>query len=602
MDIRNVAIIAHVDHGKTTLVDALLRQSKTHLSKEQTGQDQILDSNELERERGITIFSKNASVIWRGVKINIIDTPGHADFGGEVERVLKMADGALLLVDAKEGPMPQTRFVLKKALEVGLRIIVVINKVDKADARPEWVLGKTFDLFVELGASEDAAFFPVLYAVGKEGRAGITSDIAKMSDITPVFETIVREIPPPVGDPNAPLQMLITTIKGDNYKGRLGTGKIANGKIFANQEVARINHQGEKSIFRLTSLATFTGLGSEQVDSASAGDIVEVSGIDDINIGETITDPINSVALPVLNVTEPTVKVTFMVNDSPFAGREGRFSTSRQIRERLVKELETDMALKIVDTQEGNWDVSGRGELHLAIFIERLRREGYEFQVSQPKVIEKIVDNQIMVPFEEVFIEVPEEFQGVIMQKLGERHGQLLDVRVETGLVYLQFLVPARGLFGYRSEFLTDTKGLGIINTAFYGFKEDLTNWKERDQGSIVAFESGTATLYSLVSAQERGKMFIGPGTLVYKGQVIGQNSREEDILVNVCKEKHQTNMRSKGEGVSAHLDTPQVMELEDALEYIGPDELVEITPKNIRVRKKILDKVEARRESKGLI
>lgn len=602
MEIRNVAIIAHVDHGKTTLVDALLRQSKTHLSKEQTGQDQILDSNELERERGITIFSKNASVIWQGIKINIIDTPGHADFGGEVERVLKMADGAILLVDAKEGPMPQTRFVLKKALEVGLRIIVVINKVDKNDARPEWVLGKTFDLFVELGASEEAAFFPVLYAVGKDGRAGTSSDMTKMKDITPVFETIIREIPPPIGDPTAPLQMLVTTIKGDNYKGRLATGKVANGIICANQEVARINHQREVSLFRLTGLATFTGLGSEQVTSASSGDIVEVSGIADINIGETIADPLKPLALPVINVTEPTVKVTFMVNDSPFAGREGKFSTSRQIRERLYKELETDMALKITDTPEGNWEVMGRGELHLAIFIERLRREGYEFQVSQPKVIEKIIDKKVVVPFEEVFIEVPDEWQGVVMQKLGERHGQLIDVRVEPGMVYLQFLVPARGLFGYRSEFLTDTKGLGIINTSFYNFKEDPTRWKERDQGSIVAFEPGISKLYSLISAQERGKMFIGPGTEVYRGQVIGQNARPEDIRINVCKEKHQTNMRSKGEGVSTHFDTPQIMDLEDALEYIGPDELVEVTPKNIRLRKKILDEVEARRSAKGLV
>ncbi len=600
-NIRNVAIIAHVDHGKTTLVDALLRQSHTFLNKEQNLQEQILDSNDLERERGITIFSKNASVMWNGTKINIIDTPGHADFGGEVERVLKMADGALLLVDAKEGPMPQTRFVLKKALQLGLKIIVVINKIDKADSRPEWVLGKTFDLFVEMGASEEHAFFPTLYAVGKAGKASLEPDIAKMKDITPVFEMIIKEIPPPAGEVDKPLQMLVTTIKGDTHKGRIATCRIHNGSVRVKQEVVHINRDGEQKKFQLTSLMTFTGLDRSDVEVATAGDIVAISGIPDINIGETIADVNSPQALPLLDIEQPTVKMTFMVNNSPFAGKEGQFTTSRQIRERLVKELETDMALRVADNPDGTWEVSGRGELHLAILIERLRREGYEFQVSRPKVIEKMINGKKMVPFEEILLETPEEFGGTVMQKMGMRHGELLDMKTEKGISFFEFLIPTRGLLGYRSEFITDTKGLGIINSSFSEYKADFDNWRDRDQGSIVAFETGPTTLYALSSAQDRGVLFIGPGTQVYKGQVIGQNSRAEDVTVNVCKEKQLTNNRSKGEGVSAHFNEPKLMSLEEALEYIGDDELVEITPKNIRIRKVILDEREARRMAKGL-
>lgn len=601
MNIRNVAIIAHVDHGKTTLVDALLRQSHTKLSKEQSGQDTILDSNDLERERGITIFSKNASVQYKDIKINIIDTPGHADFGGEVERVLKMADGALLLVDAKEGPMPQTRFVLKKALELGLRIIVVINKVDKQDARPEWVLGKTFDLFVELGASEEAAFFPVLYAIGKDGKAGTTANIAEMKDISPVFETIVREIPPPLVEVDKPLQMLVTTIRGDNYKGRIATGRIYSGTIKANQEVVRINREGVQTKHRLTAMIGFEGLETKEIDVANAGDIVAIAGISDINIGETIADPVDPHALPLIDIEEPTVKMTFMVNDSPFAGREGKYSTSRQIRERLFKELETDMAMRVEDTVDGKWIVSGRGELHLAILIERLRREGFEFQVSRPRVIDKVIDGVKMTPFEELFIEVPDEFQGIVMQKIGTRHAQLVDMRVDGNVCYLQFLIPTQGLIGYRSEFLTDTKGLGMINTSFFGYREDATTWKDREKGSLVAHETGVTKLYGLIGVQDRGVLFISAGTEVYEGQVIGQNSRADDIRVNVCKEKQLTNHRSKGEGVGEHFDTPKTMGLEDAIEYIGDDELVEVTPENIRIRKMILNEVEARRKAKGL-
>lgn len=595
MDIRNVAIIAHVDHGKTTLVDALLRQSHTKLNKEQSSQDTILDSNELERERGITIFSKNASVMWKDTKINIIDTPGHADFGGEVERVLKMADGALLLVDAKEGPMPQTRFVLKKALKLGLKIIVVINKIDKPDARPEYVLGKTFDLFVELGASEEHAFFPVLYAVGKDGKAGYSAD--KLTDITPVFETILKEIPPPKGEASAPLQILVTTIKGDNFKGRIATGRISNGIIKNGQEVAHINRAGEIKKYKITSLIGFEGLEKKEIAEAFAGDIVAFAGIPDINIGETIADPANPVALPLLDIEQPTVKMTFAVNTSPFAGKEGKFSTSRQIRERLFRELETDMALRVADNPDGTYQVSGRGELHLAILIERIRREGYEFEVSRPRVIEK--DGQ--VPFETVYIEAPENYSGIIMQEMGERHGNLRDMRQENGMVFLEFFIPTRGLLGYRSKFITDTRGLGLINASFEDYGDDFKNWKERNQGSLIAHETGKTLLYGITAVQDRGELFLGPGVDVYKGQVVGQNSRAGDLVINICKEKKLSNMRSKGDGAMDHFNVPRTMNLEAALEYIDDTELVEVTPQSIRIRKVILDETEAKKAARGL-
>ncbi len=601
MNIRNIAIIAHVDHGKTTLVDALLRQSKTKLAKELVTQEAIMDSNDLERERGITIFSKNASVQWGDTKINIIDTPGHADFGGEVERVLKLADGCLLLVDAKEGPMPQTRFVLKKALQMGHKIIVVINKVDKPGARPNWVLDKTFDLFVELGADDETAEFPVIYASAKQGKADLQPDLEKMTDINPIFETVLKFIPEPKVDPAAPLQILITTISGDNFKGRIATGRIYNGSIKNGQDVMHINREGVMKKNRVMALMTFSGLERIEVPEAVAGDVVAIAGIPEMNIGETVADVTNPVALPLLHIEEPTVKMTFSVNNSPFAGKEGEFTTSRQIRDRLFKELETDMALKVADGTEGNWIVSGRGELHLAILIERLRREGYEFQVSRPQVIIKEVDGQKMTPYEQVFIEVPEIHSGSVIQKLGGRHGELREMRTENGITFLEFIIPTRGLFGYRTEFLTDTKGLGIINTIFHDYLPDPANWRERDQGSLVAHETGTSNLYGLLNVQDRGVLFIGPGVAVYKGQVVGQNARSEDISVNVCKEKQLSNMRSKGDGVSEHFNAPKVMDLEDALEYIGDDELVEITPKSIRIRKVILDESEARRKARGM-
>lgn len=599
-NIRNVAIIAHVDHGKTTLVDTLLRYSKTALGKEMKDAVCIMDSNELERERGITIFSKNAAVQYGDTKINIIDTPGHADFGGEVERVLNMADGCLLLVDAKEGPMPQTRFVLKKALKMGHKIIVVINKIDKPDSRPDFVLDKTFDLFVELGADDAALNFPVIYASSKLGKAGLDPDLSKMENVGPIFESILKNIPAPKGDSAAPLQILVTTITGDNFKGRIAIGKVYNGTVRAGQEVMHLNREGKQEKFRLMSLMTFFGLGRVEAQEVASGDIVALAGIPAINIGETIADPENPIALPLLNIDEPTIKMIFMINDSPFAGKEGKFSTSRQIRERLMKELETDMALRVEDTPDGKWVVSGRGELHLAILIERMRREGYEFQISMPQVIVKEIDGQKLMPYEKVFIEVPEAHCGVIIQKLGSRKGEVQDMRTVHGTVFLEFIIPTRGLFGYRSEFLTDTRGLGIMNSEFYKYMPDPGNWREREQGSLVAHESGKSNLYGMVNIQDRGLLFIGPDVSVYEGQVVGQHCRQGDLRVNVCKAKQLSNMRSKGEGGMEHFNAPRVMDLEDALEYIGEDELVEVTPQNVRIRKVYLDENEAKRHMRA--
>src|SRR3989344_4174393 len=589
--IRNVAIIAHVDHGKTTLVDALLKQSKTKLHKGLSS-SLIMDSNELEQERGITIFSKNASVVYNDTKINIIDTPGHADFGGEVERVLNMADGCLLLIDAKEGPMPQTRFVLKKALEMGHKIIVVVNKIDKPGARSQWALEATLELFLELGAGDHSLDFPVIYASGRDGKAGLEPDLAKMTDITPIFDAIVLHIPAPIVDAAKPLQLLVTSIAADNFKGRLAIGRIYNGTIKANQEVMQINRQGVQKKYKLTSLMTFAGLGKIEATQALAGDICAVAGIPDATIGETIADVLEPHALPLINIEEPTVKMTFMVNNSPFAGKEGEFCTSRQIRARLFKELETDVALRVEDTEDGNWIVSGRGELHLAILIERLRRERFEFQVSRPQVIVRQIEGQTMVPYEKVFVEVPEQYHGTVIQKFGERKGEMKEMRSHENTVFLEFIIPTKGLFGYRSEFLTDTKGLGIMNTSFYQYMPDPGNWKERNNGSLIASESGVTNYYGLINVQDRGVMFLDHGVPIYEGQVVGQNSRSEDIRVNVCKTKQLSNMRSKGEGSDEHFNTPKTMELEDALEYIGDDELVEITPKTVRIRKTYLTEI----------
>jgi GTP-binding protein len=599
MEIRNIAIIAHVDHGKTTLVDAMLHQSHTEMKKEISDQEQILDSNELERERGITIFSKNASVEYKGVKINIIDTPGHADFGGEVERVLSMADGALLLVDAKEGPMPQTRFVLREALKLGLKIIVVVNKIDKKGARPDWVHDKTFDLFLELGAKEETALFPVVFASGRDGKAGLTTKLDEMTDITPVFDSILKYIPAPVVNSDVPLQMLVSNIGRDNYKGRIAIGKIHSGFIKNGQDIAHINRDGEINKYKITSLSTFKGLGKIEAIEAMAGDIVAVTGIADVNIGETIADPVNPVALPLLDIEEPTVKMIFMVNNSPFGGHDGEFKTSSQIRARLYKELETDVALKVDDDTDGTWTVKGRGELHLAIFIERMRREGYEFQVSRPHVINHIIDGKNMTPYEKVYIEVPEAYSGIVIQKMGQRHAKLDNMETTEAITYLEFSIATKELIGFKSEFIMDTKGLGIMNAAFYEFLPDDGFQRERDRGSLIAYETGETRLYGLTGVQDQGELFVGPAVKVYKGQVVGQNARAGDMRVNVCKEKKLSNMRSKGDGSAEHFNTPRIMGLEESLEYIDDTELVEVTPKSIRIRKVILDEVEARKQAK---
>lgn len=595
-ELRNIAIIAHVDHGKTTLVDALLRQSDTHLKAEVAGQSQILDSNEIERERGITIFSKNASVVWKGTKINIIDTPGHADFGGEVERVLTMADGALLLVDAKEGPMPQTRFVLKKALQLGLPIIVVINKIDKPDARPDFALDETFTLFIELGASDAQADFLVVYASGKQGKAGFTPELDSMKDIAPVFEAILKHIPAPKVNVKGPLQFLAVSLSGDPFKGRMATGKIHQGTIRQNDTVVQVKWDGTMQKVRIVSLMTFEGLERVDVAEATAGDIVAISGIEDIMIGETITDPEKPMPLPMLAIDEPTIKMAFSTNTSPFAGREGEYSTSRKLRERLYKELETDVALRVTDGETPDiFLVSGRGELHISILIERMRREGYEFQVSQPEVIYKEKEGKQFEPFEQVFVEVPDQFAGTVIEKMGKRTAEMKDMHQLDGVSRFVFLVATSRLFGYRSEFLTDTKGLGIMSTLFFDYLPATGKKIGTPHGSLVAFETGITTHYALESAQERGNLFVGPGTEVYKGMVVGQNSRDEDLEINVCKKKALSNMRSKGEGVAVALDAPRTIDVEDAIEYVGENELVEITPKNVRIRKKILDKSKER-------
>jgi len=599
INIRNIAIIAHVDHGKTTLVDALLRQSKSDLGKDLINQICIMDSNELEKERGITIFSKNAAIYYKETKINIIDTPGHVDFGGEVERVLNMADGCLLLIDAKDGPMPQTRFVLKKALEMGHKIIVVINKIDKVGARIDFALNATLDLFLELGAGERALNFPVVYASGREGKAGLEPDLSKMIDIIPLFDAILKHIPAPLGDRQKPLQMLVTSISGDDFKGRICIGRVHNGVIKSGQEVIHINRQGKSEKYRLISLMTFLGLNRIEVTEVSAGDIAALAGVPDATVGETIADPEYPQALPLINIEEPTVKMTFLVNDSPFAGKEGQFSTSRQIKARLQKELETDVALNVEEITSVSWTVSGRGELHLAILIERMRREGYEFQVSRPQVIIKEINGQKMVPFEKVYIETPEQFQGIVIQRLSSRKGEMKDMKRIGDTVLLEFVIPTRGLFGYRSEFLTDTKGLGIINTTFHQYEKDPGNWKEGNQGSLVAHETGTTNLYGLRNVQGRGDLFFGAGVMVYEGQVVGQNSRSEDIRVNVCKTKVLSNNRTKGDTHDELLQEPKTMGLEDALEYIKDDELVEVTPKNIRIRKLYLDEISAKRAAR---
>ncbi|WP_039655656.1 translational GTPase TypA [Clostridium tyrobutyricum] len=589
-DIRNVAIIAHVDHGKTTLVDALLKQSHVFRDNEKV-QERVMDSNALEKERGITILSKNTSVMHNGIKINIVDTPGHADFGGEVERVLEMVDSVLLLVDAYEGPMPQTKFVLKKALELKLNPIVVINKIDKPNARPNEVLDEIFDLFVELGANDEQLDFPVVYCSAKAGFAKLEMD-DESTNMDPLFETIVKNVSAPEGYLDMPLQMLITTIDHNEYVGRIGVGKIKRGSIKKNQQVALIRRDGKIENVRISNLFQYNGLKKEETDEAKLGDIVAVSGIPDINIGETIADAAEPEALPFVAIDEPTLNMYFIANDSPFAGQDGEFVTSRHLRDRLFKELETNVSLRVEETDSADcFKVSGRGELHLSVLIETMRREGYELQVSKPTVIYKEENGKKLEPIEYLTIDVPEEFMGTVMEKLGPRKADMVNMTsAVNGYTRLEFRIPARGLIGFRSEFMTDTKGNGIMNHVLDGYEEYKGDIPERTKGSLVAFEAGTSITYGLFNAQERGILFIGPGVDVYQGMIVGECSRADDIDVNVCKKKHLSNTRSSGADDSLKLVPVTPMSLENSLEFISSDELVEVTPKNIRLRKKILN------------
>ncbi|MCI1943819.1 translational GTPase TypA [Clostridium luticellarii] len=589
-DIRNVAIIAHVDHGKTTLVDALLRQSNVFRANEKV-EERVMDSNAIERERGITILSKNTSVTHKGIKINIVDTPGHADFGGEVERVLEMVDSVLLVVDAAEGPMPQTKFVLKKALELKLKPIVVINKIDKPDARSSQVLDEVFDLFIELGANDEQLDFSVVYCSAKAGFAKKELE-DKSTNMEPLFDTIIKNVPAPSGYLDMPLQLLITTIDHNEYVGRIGVGKITRGSIRKNEPVALIRKGNKVENVKVSNLYVYNGLKREEVEEAKLGDIVAVSGIPDINIGETIADASNPEALPFVDIDEPTLSMNFMVNDSPFAGQEGDFVTSRHLRDRLMKELETNVALKVEETDSADcFKVSGRGELHLSVLIETMRREGYEFQVSKPTVIFKEENGKKLEPIEYLTIDVPEEFMGVVMEKLGPRKAEMVNMTsAVNGYTRLEFKIPARGLIGFRNEFMTDTKGNGIMNHVLDGYEQYKGDIPGRTRGSLVVFEPGVSVTYGLFNAQERGTLFIGPGVEVYEGMIAGECSRADDIEVNVCKKKHLSNTRSSGADDALKLVPVTEMTLEKSLEFIASDELVEITPENIRMRKKILD------------
>lgn len=591
-DVRNIAIIAHVDHGKTTLVDEMLKQSGI-FRENQVTQERMMDSNDLERERGITILAKNTAVFFENIKINIIDTPGHADFGGEVERVLKMVDGVLLLVDAFEGPMPQTKFVLKKALELNHPVIVVINKVDRSDARSEEVIDEVLDLFIELEANEGQLDCPFVFASARKGTASLDSR-EPGSNLQPLFNTILKYIPAPVGDREEPLQVLVSTIDYNDYVGRIAIGKIDRGTIHMGQDAILTNFIGLKPDTRvkISNLYQFEGLKRIPVEQAMIGDIIAISGIDDIHIGDTICDTELVEAIPFVNISEPTVSMTFSVNDSPFSGQEGKFVTSRHLRTRLFKELQTDVSLRVEETDSADsFKISGRGELHLSILIETMRRQGYEVQVSKPVVLYKEIDGKQYEPMEHVVIDVPESFMGTIIEKMGKRKGEMVNmINSKSSHVRLEFSIPSRGLFGFRSEFLTDTKGEGILNSLFDGYEPYKGDITSRQQGSLVAFEAGEAVTYGLFNAQERGRLFIDPGTRVYAGMVVGENSRTGDIEVNICKKKHITNMRASGSDDSQRLVSIKNLTLEEAIEFIGEDELVEITPLNIRTRKKILD------------
>jgi GTP-binding protein len=585
LPIRNVAIIAHVDHGKTTLVDALLRQSGIFRAGEDIP-DCVMDSNDLERERGITILSKNTAVHYQDTLINIVDTPGHADFGGEVERVLGMVNSCLLIVDANEGPMPQTRFVLKKALEKGLRPIVVVNKIDRPQADPHGAIDKVLDLFLALGADDDQCDFPYLFASGLAGYA--KNDLEEEGvDMQPLFDAILRHVPPPVGDPEKPLQLQVTTLDYSEYLGRIVIGRIHNGIIKSGQQAALVTESGEIVKAKITKLMGFEGLKRIELEEASAGMIVAVSGFANANIGETITCPNEPQALPLIKVDEPTLQMTFSVNDSPFAGQEGTFVTSRQLRDRLIRELETNVALRVEETDSPDkFSVSGRGELHLGILIETMRREGYEFQVSQPQVIYREISGQPCEPYEYLVLDVPEEGVGGCIERLGERKGEMQDMQVSNGRTQIDFIIPARGLIGFRGEFMRLTRGEGIMNHSFLDYRPLCGNLETRRNGVIIAFEEGVATFYAMKNGEDRGSYFITPGTKVYKGMIVGEHNRPQDLDLNVCKTKQLTNHRSATGDELVQLQSPIEMSLERALEYIGSDELVEVTPQSIRLRK----------------
>ena len=590
-DIRNIAIIAHVDHGKTTLVDELLKQSGIFRQNEAV-QDRVMDSNDLEKERGITILSKNTAIHYNGIKINIVDTPGHADFGGEVERILTMVDGVLLLVDAFEGCMPQTRFVLSKALALNKKVLVVINKIDRPGARPAEVIDEVLDLFIELGANDDQLEFPVVYASARDGYASLDPNVRE-GDMRPLFEEIIKEIEAPEGDVDAALQCIFSSLDYDDYIGRIGVGRVKRGTVKVNDKVVLCKQDGTRENVKISRLYQFDGLKRVEVQSAAAGDIICVSGITDLNIGETICDPDNVEPLPFVKIDEPTLSMNFMVNDSPFAGPEGKFVTSRNLRDRLFKEVETNVSMRVEETDSTDcFKVSGRGELHLSILIETMRRQGYEFQVSRPQVITKYENGKLLEPIELLIIEVPEEYVGNVMQKIGSRRGELENMGTrEGGSTHLEFRIPARGLIGYRSEFLTDTNGNGIMNNLFAGYEEYKGEIQTRERGSIVVHETGETSAYGLFNTQDRGRLFVGPGVPVYEGMIVGECSKNEDIVCNVCKNKHLTNTRASGSDDALRLVPHTVLSLEQSMEFIGDDELVEITPKSIRLRKKILSK-----------
>lgn len=588
--IKNIAIIAHVDHGKTTLVDAMLKQAGTFRTNEQI-EERVMDSNDLEKERGITIFSKNAAINYGGYKVNIVDTPGHADFGGEVQRILKMVDSVLLLVDAFEGAMPQTKYVLKKALEHGLRPIVVINKIDRPNARPEEVLDMVFDLFVELNANDAQLEFPVVYASARDGYAmnelGDPAD-----DLTPLFDSIIKNVDDPDGSVEEPFQFLVTNIAYDNYVGKTATGKIHNGSVKLGEEVILLKRDGERLLYRVSKIIGYEGLKTQDLKEAFCGDIVTLAGLEMVDVGETIACRENPLPLPLIDIDEPTLAMTFMVNNSPFAGKEGKFVTSRQIRDRLLKELQSNVSMRVEETGSADsFIVKGRGELQLSILIENMRREGYEIQVSKPSVIMKDIDGHRSEPIELAVVDVADEYVGVVIEKLGVRKGEMINMTQGTdGYTRLEFKVPARGLIGFRNEFLTETKGTGVINHSFYEYEFYKGPIPSRTRGVLVSLENGTSVAYGLHALKDRGTMFLGAGIDVYEGMIVGEHSRENDLVVNVCKGKKLTNMRSSGSDESTKMQPPRLFSLEQALEYIADDELLEITPENIRMRKKVLN------------